>query len=460
MRRLPAVEQILRRPAVQELLSSCPRLVVVEVVREVLAGLRRELRSGYRKEAPSAGEVEQLVAALVRSRWRPRMRRVINATGVVLHTNLGRAVLSRAAQEALAEVAGHYCNLELDLDTGARGSRQEHVAELLCRLTGAEAALVVNNNAAAVLLALTALASGREVVVSRGQLVEIGGSFRLPDIMAVSGARLVEVGTTNKTYLEDYERAAGPQTALLLRVHASNFRIAGFTQQVSAAELVGLGRRLGVPVMEDQGSGLLLPRQEWLFREEPVAAGSIAEGVDVVTFSGDKLLGGPQAGIIVGKAEYLNLMRRHPLARALRVDKLTLAALEATLRLYLDPTEAARSIPALRALTLPQEELKARAERLVDLLAAALAGRAEVQLVAGRSEAGGGALPGVELPTFLVEIRPGLVSARELADRLRRADPPVIARLREGALVLDVRTLLEGEEALVARTLAGCLKEV
>lgn len=399
-----------------------------------------------------------MVVQRAREISRPRLRKVINATGVILHTNLGRAVLSQAAREALDAVAGHYCNLELDLETGERGSRQDHVRDLLRELTGAEDALVVNNNAGAVLLALNTLARGKQVVVSRGQLVEIGGSFRLPEIMAASGAILVEVGTTNKTYLRDYEQAVGPETALLLRVHTSNFRIIGFAAEVGIAELAGLGRRLGIPVMEDLGSGLLVDLGGDFLRDEPVVVASLAAGADVVTFSGDKLLGGPQAGIILGREKYLEPMRKNPLARALRIDKLSLAALEATLRLYLDPDWAKSQIPTLHALFVSVEELRRRAERLRDLLVPALRDQAEAEVQTGFSEAGGGSLPGVALPTFLVLVRPRELSVEELAARLRRAEPPVIARRLEGALALDVRTMLEGEEALVVRAVASCLE--
>lgn len=459
LRRLPAVDRLLRRPALASLLQSCPRQVVTGAARAVLGELRRELASGRRQEAPPLATIEAMVEGRVRQLVQPGLRRVINATGIVLHTNLGRAVLGSAAHEALALAAAGYTNLELDLATGERGSRQEHVARLLTWLTGAEAALVVNNNAAAVLLALHTLARGREVVVSRGQLVEIGGSFRIPEIMAASGARLVEVGTTNKTYLRDYEQAVSAETALLLRVHPSNFRLVGFTHEVGTAELVALGRRLGLPVMEDLGSGLLFDLGVPALAAEPVVCSSLAAGADIVTFSGDKLLGGPQAGIILGRERFLAPMRRNPLARALRPDKLSLAALEGTLRVYLDPEAAKRELPVLAALLLPPEELEARARRLCALVSRAAHGRAAVRVRAGHSEAGGGALPGVTLPTFLVEIRPQGLSVETLAARLRRSEPPLIARRLKGALALDVRTLLEGEEALVARILAACLEE-
>ena len=445
-------------PDIQELLKALPREVVVRAIRDTLSRLRQELRAGGREQAPEAHEVHEMVVQRAREISRPRLRKVINATGVILHTNLGRAVLSQAAREALDAVAGHYCNLELDLETGERGSRQDHVRDLLRELTGAEDALVVNNNAGAVLLALNTLARGKPVVVSRGQLVEIGGSFRLPEIMAASGAILVEVGTTNKTYLRDYEQAVGPETALLLRVHTSNFRIIGFAAEVGIAELAGLGRRLGIPVMEDLGSGLLVDLGGDFLRDEPVVVASLAAGADVVTFSGDKLLGGPQAGIILGREKYLEPMRKNPLARALRIDKLSLAALEATLRLYLDPDWAKSQIPTLHALFVPVEELRRRAERLRDLLVPALRDQAEAEVQTGFSEAGGGSLPGVALPTFLVLVRPRELSVEELAARLRRAEPPVIARRLEGALALDVRTMLEGEEALVVRAVATCLE--
>jgi L-seryl-tRNA(Ser) seleniumtransferase len=360
---------------------------------------------------------------------------VINATGVIVHTNLGRAPLAGDALERVAAVAAGYSNLEYDVGEGARGSRQDHVAPILRRLTGAEAALVVNNNAGALLLALAALAEGSEVLVSRGELIEIGDGFRIPDVLARSGARLREVGTTNRTRAADYERAVGPETALLLRVHQSNFRVVGFTEQPRLEELVRIGRAHAIPVVDDLGSGVLVELEG-----EPSARDALSAGADLVCFSGDKLLGGPQAGIVVGRADLLDKLRRHPLQRALRADKLTLAALEATLALYLDPKRAAREIPVLRMLGEPLEAVRTRADRLAELVGG------EVEQTVGR--VGGGALPLAELPSFACAVE------EELAAPLRDGEPPVIGILRDGRLLLDCRTLSDEEVDEVAARIA------
>ncbi len=366
---------------------------------------------------------------------RPSLRRVLNATGVLVHTNLGRAPLSPAALERVADVGSGYSNLEYDLARGERGSRQDHLASLLGRLTGAEAALVVNNNAAAILLALAALAEGREVVVSRGELIEIGDGFRIPDVLARSGARLVEVGTTNRTRAADYERAVGPETGALLRVHQSNFRVVGFSEQPRLAELAEIARRHGVPLVDDLGSGALSP-----VGDEPTPSASLAAGADVVCFSGDKLLGGPQAGIVVGQAELVERLRRHPLQRALRADKLTLAALEGTLVEALSP-ETRGEIPVLRMLHEPLDVVRARAERLAELVGG------EVEETVAR--VGGGALPLAELPSAACAVE------EMLAEPLRLGEPPVIGVVRDGRLLLDCRTLTDGEVDEVAAVVAA-----
>jgi len=444
LRQLPAVDEVLRFPEVRGLLAVYPRGVVVEAVRGVLGGLRAALLRGesvdLRPEAVAAGVAQAVL---------PKLRRVVNATGVVLHTNLGRAVLCERALQAIAAAGGGYTNLEFDLNRGKRGERYALVEEILCRLTGAEAALVVNNNAAAVLLALSTLAAGREVIVSRGQLVEIGGSFRIPDVMRQSGAILVEVGTTNKTHLSDYRNAITERTALLLHVHMSNYRIVGFTREVSPAELSGLGREHGLPVMSDLGSGTLLDLRRFGLPYEPTVQEIVGAGVDVVTFSGDKLLGGPQAGIIVGRREYIARMKRNPLTRAVRIDKLTLAALEATLREYLDPQEALTTIPTLRLLTRPLEELKALAGRLAGELAAALGPEVAVWVEEGCSEVGGGALPTALPRTACVCLSFPELEAGEAARRLLRAEPPVVTRVERDALVLDLRTIDPAEFPLL-----------
>ncbi len=375
---------------------------------------------------------------------RPSLRPVINATGVVLHTNLGRAPLARAAREAVQRAAAGYSNLEYDLEAGERGSRYDHCAGLLVELTGAEAALVVNNNAAALVLALNTLAEARGAVVSRGELVEIGGSFRVPEIMARSGARMVEVGATNRTHRADYEAAITPETGAILKVHRSNFRIQGFTAEVPLAELAELGRACGVPVVNDLGSGLLLDLARVGLPEEPTAGDALRTGADVVTMSGDKLLGGPQAGIVLGRGEWIARMRRNPLCRAFRVDKLTLAALEATLALYRDPDAALREIPVLRMLSLGAEALETRARTWVERLEAA---GVAAETMSGASAVGGGAHPGAELPTTLVLVASARRSARAVEAALRAGEPAVVARIVDGRVALDPRTVAQEEEA-------------
>jgi L-seryl-tRNA(Ser) seleniumtransferase len=407
------------------LAGAAPRPLLVSAARSALARAREELQAG----AQPGDLVERVESELAAVRG-ARLRRAINATGVIIHTNLGRAPLAREALERVNAVAGGYSNLEYDLGEGGRGSRQDHVAPILRRLTGAEAALVVNNNAAAVLLALAALAEGREVLVSRGELIEIGDGFRIPDVLARSGARLHEVGTTNRTRAGDYDRAIGPETALLLRVHQSNFRVVGFTEQPRLADLVRVARAHGLPLVDDLGSGALFASNLPL-GDEPTARESLEAGADLVCFSGDKLLGGPQAGIIVGRAELIDRLRRHPLQRALRADKLTLAALEATLALYLDPELAAREVPVQRMLAQPVETVRARAKRLADLVGG------DVEPTVGR--VGGGALPLTELPSFACAVE------EELAPRLRETEPPVIGVVRDGRCLLDCRTLRDEE---------------
>jgi len=416
-------------PSVDELARSVDDPLAVDAARRVIDVAREEIRAGA-----DPGDLGARVRAELGAARRPRLRRVLNATGVIVHTNLGRAPLADAALRRVEEVGRGYSNLEYDLEAGARGSRQDHLASLLRRLTGADAALVVNNNAAAVLLALAALADGREVLVSRGELIEIGDGFRIPDVLERSGARLVEVGTTNRTREADYERAIGPETALLLRVHQSNFRVVGFAERPSTGELAAVAHRHDLPLVDDLGSGALVP-----LPDEPTAADALAAGADLVCFSGDKLLGGPQAGIVAGRAELVERLRRHPLQRAVRADKLTLAALEGTLALYLD--EPAQ-IPVLRMIDEPTEAVRARAERL-----ARLTGGAVEETVA---RVGGGALPLAELPSVACAIE------EELATPLRRADPPVVAVVRDGRTLLDCRTLADAELDEVAAAVAAC----
>ncbi len=429
LRDLPSVDEL---AADERLAGAAPRPLLVSAVRTALVRAREDIQAGS-----DPGDLVGRVELELASARGARLRRTINATGVIVHTNLGRAPLAQSALERVSEIAAGYSNLEYDLVEGGRGSRQDHVAPILRRLTSAEAALVVNNNAAAVLLALAALAEGREVLVSRGELIEIGDGFRIPDVLARSGARLREVGTTNRTRASDYERAIGPETALLLRVHQSNFRLVGFTEQPRLDELVRVGRAHGLPVVDDLGSGVLVQLED-----EPSARDALASGADLVCFSGDKLLGGPQAGIVVGRAELVERLRRHPLQRALRADKLTLAALETTLGLYLDPERAAREIPVLRMLGEPVDAVLARAERLAGLVGG------EVEQTVGR--VGGGALPLAELPSFACAVE------EELAARLRGADPPVVSVLRDGRCLLDCRTIAEAEVDEVARAVTAC----
>jgi L-seryl-tRNA(Ser) seleniumtransferase len=384
---------------------------------------------------------------------RPSLTRVINASGVVIHTNLGRSPLAAEAQEHIHMAAACYTNLEYDLEEGKRGSRQVHLEKLLPEITGAEACLVVNNNAAAVFLALNALAAGREVIISRGQLVEIGGSFRMPDIMAASGGHLREVGTTNKTYLADYERAITSQTAMLLKVHPSNFRLLGFTHEVPLPELVALGRRYGLVVMEDLGSGCLVDLSRYGLEKEPTVQEAVASGADLISFSGDKLLGGPQAGIILGKAEAVKRLKQHPLTRALRPDKLTLAGLEATIRLYLNEAEAVKRIPTLRMLTTPVAEVNRAAQRLARSIKRRWPGRYRVAVQDHVARSGGGALPMVPIPSRALALELPPLAPHQLEERLRASNPPVIARLEHDRLLLDVRTLLPQDFPVLLRVL-------
>jgi L-seryl-tRNA(Ser) seleniumtransferase len=419
-------------PAVDVLARASDDPLAVDAARTVLERAREEIRAGA-----DPGDLEARVRSEVARVRRPALRRVLNATGVLVHTNLGRAPLPAAALERVVETARGYSNLEFDLGAGVRGSRQDHAAATLRRLTGAEAALVVNNNAGAVLLALAALAEGREVVVSRGELIEIGDGFRIPDVLARSGARLVEVGTTNRTRAADYEAAVGAETALLLRVHQSNFRIVGFAEQPGTAALAAVARRHELPLVDDLGSGALLD-----LGGEPTAQSSLAAGADLVCFSGDKLLGGPQAGIVVGRADLVERLRRHPLQRALRIDKLGLAALEGTLLLYLDPERALAEVPVLRQLREDAGAVRARAERL----AAAVGG--EVEETTAR--VGGGALPLAELPSFVCAL------PEELAAPLRTCEPPVVGVVRDGRLLLDCRTLTDADADEAASAVRAC----
>ena len=446
-RGLPGVDALLGDPEIVPLLAEHPRAVVVRAVRAALEHAR-----GNGGTAPPTGW-GPAIAARAREMAMPALASVINATGVVLHTNLGRAVLARPAIDALTRVAAGYVALEYDLGRGARGSRHTLCRDLLVELTGAEDAMVVNNAAAALLLALSALARGGEAIVSRGELVEIGGQFRIPDILARSGATLVEVGTTNRTHKDDYTRAIGDATRLLLKVHRSNFQVTGFTAEVSAADVAALARAQGRASLYDLGSGLLLDLAPWHLSGEPLVRDAVASGVDAVIMSGDKLLGGPQAGIIVGTKAVVAACRADPVARAVRADKFTLAALEATLQLYRDPERARREIPVLAMLTADPEDLRRRAETL----ARALPQAAGATVVKGESEVGGGSFPGAKLDTWLVQLNPGHLTPDTALTRLRDATPPVIARVVADHVVLDPRTLLPGEDEALVRAISAAL---
>ena len=457
LRTLPSVDEVVRALDGQPGIS---RLRMVDAVRTVLGERRRAVLA-----AASAAEIDAL--ALETPALLPRVRavldaagawtldHVINATGVVLHTNLGRAPLGAAALARLALVAERYSNLELDVRTKVRGSRYSHVDGLLCRLSGAEASLVVNNNAAAVLLALESLAPGREVVVSRGELIEIGGAFRIPDILARSGARLVEVGTTNRTRLADYASAITAQTALLLKVHPSNYRVMGFTESVLTADLAELGRARGIPVLEDLGSGCFIDLRPWGLPREPTVPETVAAGADIVTFSGDKLLGGPQAGIVVGRRPLVERLRQNPLNRALRIDKLTLAALEATLRAYEDPATVSRDIPTLRMLSQSASVVRRRAGRVLRRVPAPDRTALGLTIVADHSEVGGGALPLATLSTAALALGTPRHPATAIDARLRAGRPPVIGRIAADRLLLDCRTVMDDEVSSLAAALTA-----
>jgi L-seryl-tRNA(Ser) seleniumtransferase len=429
LRELPSVDELLGRKKLEALVAEHGRPLMLAAARAALERAREEVKAGF-----PAGDLTERTTRELEARLRPSLRRVLNATGVVVHTNLGRAPLAETALERVREAGAGYSNLEYDLETGSRGSRQDHVATLLRELTGAEATLVVNNNAAAVLLALAALAEGREVIVSRGELIEIGDGFRIPDVLARSGATLVEVGTTNRTRLADYERAFTDRTAALLRVHQSNFRMVGFTEQTRARDLARLADRHGLPLVDDLGSGALVETGD-----EPTARASIEAGAHVVTFSGDKLLGGPQAGILAGRSDLIEGMRRHPLQRALRADKLTLAALEGTLALY---RAGSRDVPVLRMLDEPAAAVRVRAERLAELTGGV------VEETVARS--GGGALPVTEIESYACAL------PLELAEPLRRGEPAVIGIVRDDTLLLDCRTLSDAEVDEAAEAVARC----
>ncbi len=454
LRRIPKVDRLLETESIILAFKDYPKSIVMRAIRDVLDGLRAGIKKGTVEEAQLRVEaVAEQTKKRIKELDQVSLRRVINATGVVVHTNLGRSLMADRVLEAFGPLSGHYTNLEYDLKEGRRGSRYIHVQRILRELTGAEDAMVVNNNAAAVLICLDTLAKDKEVVVSRGELVEIGGSFRIPEVMRKSGARMVEVGTTNKTHLRDYEQVIGPDTALLMKIHKSNFQIVGFTEEVNTRDLVDLGKRYGIPVMEDLGSGCFVDLSKYGLTKEPTVQEVLSSGVDIVSFSGDKLLGGPQAGIILGRKELVEAVRKNQLNRALRIDKLTLLALEHTLRLYRDEETAIKEIPTLRMICQSYGELKRKAQRLLRKI-----GRFDTQnFTVHRSEAsskvGGGALPLLELPSAAVCLAPRKMATHEMEQRLRKWDPPIICRVDNDELLLDVRTILDDELATVAQAI-------
>jgi L-seryl-tRNA(Ser) seleniumtransferase len=463
LRRLPGVDQLILHMQGNPAVQSMPKNVIVRSIRETVEALRRRILSddpGVDDDQLSPAQLLTEVYERAAALQALNLQRTINATGVVIHTNLGRSCLAKAAIAHVTVAAGHYCNLEFNLKDGRRGSRYSIVEELLCELSGAEAAIAVNNNAAAVLLCLDTLARGKAVVISRGELVEIGGSFRIPDVMTRSGAVLQEVGTTNRTHLRDYRNAVTDETGLLLKVHTSNYSIVGFTAAVSLKELVDLGREVNVPVMEDLGSGNFIDLTRYGLAAEPTVQQSVAAGADVVTFSGDKLLGGPQAGLIVGRRAILDRIKANPLTRALRIDKMTLAALEATLRLYRDEAQAVAQIPTLRMLLMQRTEIEGRAAQMVDGLLNLRDDRLAVEIFDLPSAAGGGSLPLTALPSCCVGVRMDGLSANRLEIALRGLRPPIIGRIENDLFIMDPRTLMEDETDIIIRAFSTILKEL
>ncbi|MCL5096079.1 MAG: L-seryl-tRNA(Sec) selenium transferase [Candidatus Omnitrophica bacterium] len=450
-RRLPAVSVLLDQPQFKSMAASFSYCALREAVQEALSEFRSNLQPS--DVPPTVEELRTKVVAILHERELTRVRPVVNATGIILHTGLGRAVLPQRAVNALSGL-NRCCNLQIDLDTGLRGQRDSMCQQLLRKLTGAEAVMLVNNNAAATFLILAALARDREIVISRGQLIEIGGSFRLPDVIRQSGARMVEVGTTNKTHLRDYEQAITDQTALILRVNPSNYRIIGFSQEVPLADLVSLKKLKPVLVVDDLGCGALVDLTSYGLPKEPTVPESIAAGADLVCCSGDKLIGGPQAGIILGKEQYILKLRKHPLSRMLRVGKLTAVALEHTLRLFLEPDSLAESLPTLRMLSLPAETLKQNALRLKQTLDTENI-PLQIDVVEGQSATGGGSLPAVPIPTYVLAVSSPDLSPDTISRRLRRNEPPIIARISRQEVQLDMRTLLPGDDAIIVEALIG-----
>ncbi|MDO5718564.1 MAG: L-seryl-tRNA(Sec) selenium transferase [Tissierellia bacterium] len=459
---LPKVDELLERDAIKTLIEENSRKIVVDSIRNSLDEIRNFIKSGIEEDIlkDKINSIENIISEDVYKTKRHNLIKVINATGVVIHTNLGRSPITAEIIEEMGKVAGGYSNLEYDLKAGKRGERYSHLEEIIRDITGAESAMVVNNNASAVMLILSTLAKNKEVITSRGELIEIGGAFRVPDVCEQSGASLVEVGTTNKTHLRDYENAINEETAAILKVHTSNYRILGFTKSVEASELLELKEKNNIYIIEDLGSGVLIDLSKYGLEYEPTVQDSIAAGVDIVSFSGDKLLGGPQAGIIVGRKDIIEALKRNPLTRALRVDKFTITALEAILRLYLDEEIAVKKIPTLRMLTYKEEELKAKAEKLKDKIIQISDSDFDIEIISVDSEVGGGSLPLEKLPSYAVALKSDKFSASQLEKYLRNHDTPIIIRIIRDMAVLDIRTVFESEFSEIANAIKGLVNGI
>lgn len=456
---IPSVDELINNMEISKMLDVCPRAVLVESIREYLKEYRSYILKSQEIDEDSL-KIDEMVSEInkyVKKRMDNHLKYVVNGTGVILHTNLGRSCISSIVTDDLVKIASRYSNLEMDLDKGERGSRYSHVEDILCNLTKTEAAMVVNNNAAAVLLVLSTMAGGGEVIVSRGQLVEIGGSFRIPDVMLQSGAELVEVGATNKTHLRDYEIAINENTRALMKVHTSNYRICGFTEEVGSKELVALGRDKNIPVIEDLGSGVLIDLAKYGLPYEPTVQEAALSGMDIITFSGDKMLGGPQAGIIIGKRKYIESMKKNPLTRAFRIDKMTLAALEGTLKLYLDEEKAIKNIPVLRMLTEDKKDVEKKAVVLHNKLKSSIGDYCFISIEDDYSEVGGGSMPLHKIATAVISLDCHKMTANELEKRLRENQIPIITRIYRNRVIIDMRTIWEDEFDIIEEALKKAL---
>lgn len=455
-RSLPKVDEILEKDSIMDLTKNIPREIIIESIREVLDDIRKDISSSKMTKDnlnKKISNIDILVIDRAEKKVESKLINVINGTGTVIHTNLGRSLISKEIMNKVTMIASRYSNLEYNLEEGKRGSRYSHIEDIICRITGAESAMVVNNNASAVMLILSTIARNKEVIVSRGELVEIGGSFRVPDVMEQSGAKLVDIGTTNKTHLWDYSKAIGEETAALLKVHTSNYKIVGFTDSVDINEIVQLGKENKVPVIEDIGSGVLIDLSKYGLSYEPTVQASINAGVDIVSFSGDKLLGGPQAGIIVGRKKLMDKMKRNPLTRAIRVDKMTLAALELTLREYIDEERAIKNIPTLKMITMGEKEIEYKAKKLYNDIKELDYDELKVNIIDEYSQVGGGSLPLEKLPTKAISIKFNNISTNKLEEELRNYKVPIITRVKDDKVIIDVRTLHEDDFGIIIKGL-------